>query len=63
MADWLEAAPAGTKVRMKVRLLSGKAESIEYGPEGPIESVRLATGYKLVALMDESTETQPKKEA
>jgi hypothetical protein len=63
MADWLEAALAGTKVRMKVRLLFGTIESIEQSPEGITEYVRLVTGYKLVALMDGSTGTQPTKEA
>jgi hypothetical protein len=61
MADWLESVPAGTKARMKIRLLSGMVESIEYGPEGAVESARLVTGYRLLALIDEPTASETQK--
>ena len=63
MADWLESVPAGTKARMKIRLMFGKTEQIEHGPDGPIESIRLTRGYRLIALIDEDTATQIEKDA
>jgi hypothetical protein len=63
MADWLESTPAGTKVRMKIRLLFGKTEDIQYGPEGPIESVRLIRAYRLIALVDGDTTPKTKHDA
>jgi hypothetical protein len=62
MADWLETAPVGTKVRMKIQLLFGKAEGIQYGPDGPIQTISVVTGYRLMALMDEKNTLPTTKE-
>jgi len=53
MADWLESVPGGTKAQLKIRLVFGKSEDVDYGPEGPVTKVKTHRGYRVVSVLEE----------